>query len=164
MSQATTIGSKYPHRLATKPHPPIRLEYRVIHPDAKIPFRSRGTDAGYDLFSVDSAIIQPSGGTASVRTGLCISAPPGYYYTIDGRSSLWSKGVFPCRGIIDASYTGPISVYLVNNGSDPYKIEKGDRVAQMILHRIQPVEFDEVEEFSPEYSLRGVNSFGSSGR
>ncbi len=99
-----------------------------------------------------------------VSTGICISCPEGYYFTIEGRSGLYSKGIFPTRGIIDAGYTGEIKIGLYNTNKVDYNIEKNDRIAQMTLHKAYNIDFTNVNEFSPDYKTRGDAGFGSSGK
>ncbi len=162
----------------------VTLEVKLVHPQAKIPYRKRTTDASYDIYSVEDKELAPGCATI-VHTGIHISAPPGYYYTIDGRSSLWLRGIEPNRGIIDATYTGEIIVSLVNFSPQSYlnriinkvlfllgssarvgpvyKIKSGDRIAQITLHKQYHASFKIVSEFSAEYNQRGVNGFGSSG-
>lgn len=149
-----------PHRQA--PYK-VRLEVQLDHPLAKLPFRKRDTDAGYDLFSVEDKTLAPGRATL-VHTGIKIAAPPGFYYTIEGRSSLWLIGISPNRGIVDAAYVGEVVVSLVNNTETPYEVKAGDRVAQLILHRQYHAEFAEVDSFSPDYCTRGTNGFGSTGK
>ena len=144
-------------------HIEVRLEVKLIDAKAKLPFRKRSTDAGYDLHSVEDIELQP-GRRAIVRTGIKIAAPPGFYYTIEGRSSLWLEGIFPNRGIIDATYCGEVVVSLVNVRSEPFSIRTHDRIAQLILHRQYDAGFVLVEEFSPCYNQRGEEGFGSSGK
>ena len=141
----------------------VVLEARIIHPAAKIPSRKRNTDAGYDIYSVESLDLRPNRATI-VRTGIQISAPPGYYYTIEGRSSLWSQGVFPNRGIIDSTFCGELVVSLVNVNADVFRVESGDRIAQIILSKQYDAQFTIVEQFSEDYNQRGTNGFGSTGR
>jgi deoxyuridine 5'-triphosphate nucleotidohydrolase len=141
----------------------VRVEVRFISKDAKVPFRKRTTDAGYDLYSVENIVLPPKVSTI-VHTGIQIAAPPGYYYTIEGRSSLYMAGIFPNRAIIDATYTGEALVSFVNTSDDAYIISTGERIAQMILHKQYHAEFDIVEEFSPCYNQRGTNGFGSTGK
>jgi dUTP pyrophosphatase len=140
----------------------VRLQVKFIHEDAKLPYRKRPTDAGYDLFSIENVTIPP-GNNKLIRTGIQISCPPGYYYTIEGRSSLWMKGIFPNRGIIDATYTGEVVVSLVNVNNDPFEISKGQRIAQLIIQRQYDAEFVEVSEFGSAYNQRGSEGFGSTG-
>ena len=99
-----------------------------------------------------------------IRTGIKIAAPPGFYYTIEGRSSLWMKGIFPNRGIIDATYCGEVIVSLVNVTDKEFYINMSDRIAQLILHRQYDANFNLVEKFSPIYDQRGEDGFGSSGK
>ena len=141
----------------------VKMQVRLIDQSAKLPTRTRSTDAGYDIYSIQDAVLKPKTATI-VRTGIQISAPPGYYYTIEGRSSLWSRGIFPNRGIIDSTFCGELVVSLVNVNDDVCTVAKGDRIAQLILARQYDAEFELVDEFGPEYNQRGTNGFGSTGR
>ena len=141
----------------------VKLEVMLMHPDAKIPWRSRSTDAGYDLFSIEDTILHPITSTM-VATGIKLACPPGYYYTIEGRSSMWSKGVEPSRGIIDSTYCGDLYVSLTNWGRDAYQIKSGDRIAQILLHRQHDADIQIVQEFGPLYNQRGQAGFGSTGK
>lgn len=141
----------------------IRLEVNITDGIAKLPYRNRATDAGYDLYSVED-IDLPPGRATIVRTGIKIACPPGFYYTVEGRSSLWSKGIFPNRGIIDSTFTGELIVSLVNVSDKIFKISKGDRIAQILIHRQYDANFVVVDEFSEIYNQRGSEGFGSTGR
>jgi dUTP pyrophosphatase len=141
----------------------IRMEVQKMSPDAQVPSKVRTTDAGYDLYSIEQKTLAPHQATI-IRTGIKISAPPGYYYTIEGRSSLWSIGIFPNRGVIDATFCGEIVVSLVNVNEAPYTVNIGDRIAQILIHEQHSAYFDIVEEFGAEYNSRGLNGFGSSGK
>ena len=142
----------------------VRLECKLLDPDAKLPTKKRATDAGYDIYTIDAGVIRPHS-SRSFGTGLALTPPPGWYYSIAGRSGLFTQGIWPNVGTIDATYNGPLTVQL-NNGSDqPYEVHKFDRIAQILLHRIHQAEIIVVEQFSPGYvSDRGTNGFGSSGR
>lgn len=140
----------------------IRMEFKRLVPEAKIPSRSRATDAGYDLYSVTNAILKP-GHIIKVKTGIALACPSGYYYTIEGRSGLGSRGIIPFRGIIDAGYTGEIIVILRNIGTENHVIESGHRVAQICLQKIVHADITIVDEFSDKLVQRGESGFGSSG-
>lgn len=152
-------------------HVEVRLEVQLLQQDPdtgvqlnpKLPFRGRLTDAGYDLYAAESAVLPP-GRSTMVRTGIIIAAPPGFYYTIEGRSSLWMKGIFPNRGIIDATYCGQVVVSLVNMTGDNFDIKCHDRIAQLIIHRQYDANFVCVGQFSSQYNQRGKNGFGSTGK
>lgn len=141
----------------------VRLEIKFLTANAQLPYRKLTTDAGYDLYSIEDVELPP-GRSTLVHTGVQIAAPPGYYYTIEGRSSLWMIGIEPSRGIIDATYTGEVVVSLINTSDSPYTVKSGDRIAQIILHKQIHAEFDIVSEFSPWYNQRGNNGFGSTGK
>lgn len=140
-----------------------RLEVKLVHSLARVPSRSRITDAGYDLSSVERKVLKPHSSTM-IATGIRLACQPGWYYTIEGRSSLWSKGIVPNRGIIDSTYCGDLVVSLTNWNDTEYVVEPGDRIAQIILHRQYDAVFDVIEEFSPLYNQRGHAGFGSSGK
>ncbi len=141
----------------------IRLEIQLTHPDAEFPYRSLDTDVGYDIASIESVILQP-GTMTMVNTGLRIAAPPGFYWTIEGRSNLAIIGIVPSRAIIDATYCGDVTVNLINYTKEPYQVKMGHRIAQFILHKQHHAYFVEVANFSPEYNQRGTRGFGSTGR
>jgi dUTP pyrophosphatase len=144
-------------------HVGIRLEFKRISEKGKIPFRKRPTDAGYDLYSIETVDLRPNSATL-IRTGIAIACPPGYYYTIEGRSSLWTKGVFPNRGIIDSTFTDEVIVSMVNVSDKIFTVQDGDRIAQIILSKQYDANFVLVEKFSDAYNQRGTAGFGSSGR
>lgn len=140
----------------------IAFQVMKLHKDACIPSRANDGDAGYDLYAYQSGVISPKQ-CLFVPTGVAISAPVGYYYTIEARSSL-SRSVITIRNIIDATYCGEILVGLWNFSDYVLVFQKGDRIAQLIPHAQVPIKFDVVDEFGLEYSSRGLNGFGSSGR
>jgi len=141
----------------------VVFEYKMIHPDAKPPMRKRDTDAGYDLSSVADIEIQWNE-FASVPTGLQISAPPGYYYVTKGRSGMLRDGIIVAEAVIDSTYTGEIFIIIHNRSDFSYKINVGDRIAQLMPHKIRHVDFKTVDAFSPQYNVRGEAGWGSSGR
>jgi len=140
-----------------------RLECQLIHPDAKLPFQKRSTDVGHDLYSVENVTI-PSQKMVNVHTGICIACPAGWFFTLEGRSSLWRHGIMPSRGIIDATYCGELQVALYNYSDHSYEIKKGDRIAQMILQKVYVFDLVMVDNFGPDYNQRGTDGFGSTGR
>ncbi len=142
---------------------PVKIEVVLHHPHAIVPHRSRESDAGYDVHALDDALIEP-GSIVNIDTGLSFIAPSGWYFTVEGRSSLYKAGVAPFRGIIDGTYTGTITVSLMNVSKLPYWVLRGDRVAQLIPHVIVPITSIIVDEPSEDYSIRGKAGFGSSGK
>lgn len=157
------VGGSLLHTELPRNLPKItRVEYRYSHPKARYPFRKRTTDAGYDISSVENVVIPPQT-AVNINTGIQIGCPPGVYYTIEGRSGLWLEGIAPFRGIIDSGYVGDVLVCTMNIGNKPYEIKEGTRLAQLIFHTQEHVDFQEVLDFSPHCSSRGTAGFGSSG-
>lgn len=140
-----------------------RVEALVKDIDGIIPHRSRATDAGYDAHSLIDVTISP-GQIIDINTGTKLVAPQGVYFTVEGRSSLYRAGVVPFRGIIDGGFTGDLIITLMNVGAADYFIKKGDRIAQMIPHRMVLIDIMEVDSISPDYDIRGTAGFGSSGK
>lgn len=171
MTSDTAVAIDSPSTCHVQEHILVRLEVKKMSecPETgeplqpKLPFRKRLTDAGYDIYAAEEAILPP-GRATMVRTGIIISAPQGFYYTIEGRSSLWMQGIFPNRGIIDATYCGEVKVSLVNVTGEPFHVNLHERIAQLILHRQYDANFVLVDEFSSSYNQRGEDGFGSSGR
>lgn len=160
-NQAETV--KYLIELMSSLASYVRLECKTISPLGKLPFRKRTFDAAFDIHSAVKTTVNPKGYT-SVNTDLIVSAPDGFYYTIEGRSSLGMKGIIPFRGVIDSTYQGELIVALTNHSDVPYEVEVGDRIAQIVLHPIIHADFAEVSEFAPVCGGRATDGFGSSGR
>ena len=122
-----------------------------------------GEDAGMDLCAVEDATLEP-GAPRLVATGLTIEVPPGFEAQVRPRSGLALRHciIMPnAPGTIDPGYRGEVRIILLNLGREPYAIHAGDRIAQMILARYEPVEWVEGDLAN---SRRGAGGFGSSGR
>lgn len=120
-------------------------------------------DAGMDLHAVEDVTLAP-GAPQLVATGLTLEIPPGYEGQVRPRSGLALKHgitVPNAPGTIDPGYRGELRVILLNLGAADYTIHAGDRIAQLILARYEPVEWD---EGGLTESGRGIGGFGSSGR
>jgi len=140
----------------------VKLEVKILDPRGQIPTRNRKTDVGYDLYAIEDTRINYHN-VVSIRTGIAIAAPPGYYYTLEGRSGLNKQGLMVFHGIIDSTYTGEIIV-MIFGALFNAQVQSGDRIAQLILHRQIDIEFALVDEFSPIYNQRGAAGWSSSGR
>jgi dUTP pyrophosphatase len=144
----------------------IKLELVKLKPDATVPTYAHDIDAGADLYAYEDVVVYP-GERHAVRTGIAVDIPAGYAGLIHPRSGLAAgKGltVLNAPGTVDPGYHGEIKVIIYN--SDPYmpaSIKRGDRIAQLILQKVEYMEFDIVDEFSGD-SDRGNKGFGSSGR
>lgn len=133
---------------------------------ARMPEKAHIDDAGYDLFAVGSYTVPPtivnSVGSAIISTGVHIELPHGYYARVDSRSGLNFKHGLTTTGIIDGGYRGEIKVKLYNHTQEEYKINDGDRVAQLIIERLPEVKLIEAEDLSE--TERESGGFGSTGR
>ena len=141
----------------------MTLSFRRIHPDAVMPAYAHASDAGMDVRSVRELVIPP-GGRALVPTGLVVNLPAGYEAQVRPRSGLALKAgvtVLNSPGTIDAGYRGEIGVILANFGQDDFKVNVGDRIAQLVIARVlQPVVVEATEVDSTD---RGAGGFGSTG-
>jgi len=143
----------------------MRIRIKKLSPDAALPEYAHGPqeDAGMDLRALDRATLHPHVAVA-VPTGLSIELPPGYEAQVRPRSGLALKHAITVNnspGTIDPGYRGEIRVIMLNLGLVDYQIEKGDRIAQLVIARYEPVEWEEGDLAD---SSRGAGGFGSSGR
>ena len=142
----------------------MTLNIQRLHPDAILPTRAHPDDAGLDLYAAEQIGI-PVLGRNLVNTGIAVAIPPGHVGYITPRSGLaHSNGitVLNAPGTIDAGYTGEIRVNLINHGQAPYVITPGQRIAQLVIHKVELPELMEVDEL--EASQRGNQGFGSTGK
>lgn len=137
-----------------------RVQVR-LDPEAFLPVRQTVGSAGYDLHSSANDIIK-SKSRKLVSTGLKISIPLGMYGRIAPRSSLaCKKFVDVGAGVVDNDYRGEVKVLLINNGAEDFKIEKGDRIAQLIFENCSTPKLEVVSEL--DETVRGQGGFGSTG-
>lgn len=139
------------------------LKVERIHKDAIIPNCAHEGDAGLDLYSIEKKIINP-GDTALIKTGIKIELPPQSEAQVRPRSGLALKfgvTVLNTPGTIDEGYRGEIGVILINHGKNSFIVEKGMKIAQMVVKPVWKVDVIEVEELSS--SERGEGGFGSTG-
>lgn len=131
-----------------------------LKPGAKLPQRAHHSDAGADLFSYEDCEIYP-GEQKLVDTGIAIKIPQGFGGFVYNRSSQGKKGItIPHSvGVIDSGYRDTIKVLLKNIGDDPYKITTGDRIAQLVVQKVELVGFKDIWNDS----TRGTGGFGSTG-
>jgi len=118
--------------------------------------------AGCDVRSTHSDIIYP-GRTSLIGTGLFVEIPAGYEIQVRPRSGLAKKGitVLNSPGTIDADYRGEIGVLLINHGHTPFTIGSGERIGQLVLNKVEQIQWDESNEISN--TERGTGGFGSTG-
>jgi len=134
--------------------------------DAIIPIYAKPGDAGADLVAAESVILEAGGGRALISTGVAIAIPEGFAGFVQPRSGLALKHGITCLntpGLIDSGYRGELKVLLINTDpNETFEVNKGERIAQLVIQKIEECNFQEVEEL-PD-SERGETGFGSSGR
>jgi dUTP pyrophosphatase len=146
--------------------PVLRVPFRRLRPEAKVPARAYAGDAGYDLAAAESAVLPP-GGRAVVRTGIAIAVPDGYAGLVLPRSGLAVRhgvSLVNAPGLIDPGYRGEIMVPLINHDREKaFEVEIGMRIAQLVLMRAAEAYFVGVELLEEGADSRGEGGFGSSG-
>ena len=138
------------------------MKFEKTHPDAQLPKKNFDTDAGWDLFAVESLVI-PAARTAVAPVGLKLAyLEPGYWIRVESRSGLSFKhNVLAHPGVIDQNYRGDLGVLLYNHGHSDYTVAKGDRIAQLVLY----YNIHMVADWGKVQSTdRGEKGFGSSGK
>jgi dUTP pyrophosphatase len=142
----------------------MTLKVRRLDPRARLPTRAYPGDAGLDLYALEDAALDP-GERASVRTGIAVEIAEGEAGLVLPRSGLAARhgiALVNAPGLIDAGYRGEVRVLLLNTDRDSaFTIAAGDRIAQLVLVKVQTPEVVEVEELA--VSERGAGGFGSSG-
>jgi dUTP pyrophosphatase len=142
--------------------PSIRLLVRRLNPTAALPCYGRPGDAGLDLFSAEQCDLAP-GTRHAFGTGIAVAVPEGYVGLVWDRSGLAVRaGLTTLGGVIDATYRGEVRVPLLNTGNEPYTVNVGDRIGQLLIQALPRVEIVEVDTL--DATNRGSAGFGSSGR
>ncbi len=142
------------------------IKVKKLVPEAVIPTLGSKFAAGADLYSAESGdvVIMP-GETKFIGTGLAVEIPEGYVGLVYARSGLACKrGLAPANkvGVIDSDYRGEVKVALYNHGKEAQKVEKGERIAQMVVAPYLSAVYEEAEDLSD--TERGEGGFGSTGR
>jgi dUTP pyrophosphatase len=143
----------------------VTLRFRRLSAAARPPAQAHEGDAGYDLHAAEAVTIGP-GERASVGTGIAVAIPFGQAGLVVPRSGLAARhgiSVVNAPGLIDSGYRGEVRVLLLNTDrEEPFAVEPGDRVAQLVLVDVETPELEEVEELGE--TVRGAGGFGSTGR
>ena len=139
----------------------MKLKVKKMSPDAKLPLYGHKGDAGMDLFSSLEYVL-PKGEVFAVPTGIQIEIPKGYVGLIWDKSGVSLKGAHRLAGVVDAGYRGEVKVVMINWGQAPFFIEKGMKIAQLLIQAVEDAEIVEVEDLDD--SSRGEGGFGSTGK
>ena len=143
----------------------LRVPVLRLDPDLPVPAYAHPGDGGIDLYARQDATLAPGGGRTKVPTGLAVALPEGYAGFVQPRSGLAVKHGVTCLntpGLIDAGYRGELEVLLVNTDPDAeYQVRRGDRIAQLVVQRVEHVELRPVDELPS--SERGAGGWGHTG-
>lgn len=144
--------------------PTLQVQLKMLDPELEAPSYAHPGDAGADLRAREDVVLLP-GERKLVPTGVAIALPDGFVALIHPRSGLATKHgltIVNAPGTVDAGYRGEISVTLLNtDSSQPIELRRGDRIAQMVIQRVEYAQFIPVSELSG--SVRGTGGFGSTG-
>jgi dUTP pyrophosphatase len=144
--------------------PTLQIQLKMLDPELEAPSYAHPGDAGADLRAREDVVLMP-GERKLVPTGVAIALPYGFVALIHPRSGLATKHgltIVNAPGTVDAGYRGEISVTLLNtDASQPIELRRGDRIAQMVIQRVEHAQFIPVSELNG--SVRGAGGFGSTG-
>jgi dUTP pyrophosphatase len=143
----------------------VKIKVERVDKDLELPaYEHIGEDVGMDLKSRESTVLE-SGEYKIVKTGIKIAIPEGYAGYVNPRSGLaYKKGitVLNSDGVIDPGYRGEVGVILINHSDEDFQIERGDRIAQLIVEKYEVVEWEEVDDL--DETVRGAGGFGHTGK
>lgn len=160
-----TVPNEAPAGLTSNgPASTLQVQLKMLDPGLEAPSYAHPGDAGADLRAREDVVLQP-GERKLVPTGVAIALPFGYVALIHPRSGLATKHgltIVNAPGTVDAGYRGEISVTLLNtDASQAIELKRGDRIAQMVIQRVEHAQFLPVTELNE--SVRGTGGFGSTG-
>ncbi len=145
----------------------LRVPLHQLDPDLPVPTYAKPGDAGADLLARLEVVVPARGGRELVPTGVAMAIPPGYAGFVLPRSGLALRHGVTCLnapGLIDSGYRGELQVILVNHDPvDAYTVQRGDRIAQLVVMAVEAVAFDLVEEDGLGPAARGAGGFGHTG-
>jgi dUTP pyrophosphatase len=139
----------------------MELKVKKIHKDAKLPCYGHVGDAGLDLFSVMECVLK-GGEARAISTGIQVAIPDGYVGLIWDKSGISLKNVHRLAGVVDAGYRGEIKVVMTNLSTEAFPIEKGMKIAQMLIQPVIKVKVVDSEVLDD--TSRGENGFGNTGK
>jgi dUTP pyrophosphatase len=143
----------------------LEISIQRLDPDLAPPTYAHDGDAGADLYAREDVVLAAGGGRARVGTGVAVAIPEGHAGFVLPRSGLALRHGVTCLntpGLIDAGYRGELQVLLVNTDpADDYQVSRGDRIAQLVIQRVEHAVFATVPALDP--STRGEGGWGHTG-
>ena len=137
------------------------FEVKKLTDSSQVPTKGHLNDAGWDLYADESIKLWPEE-TKLISTGIAISLPKGFVGLIWDRSSMGVKGIHRHAGVVDCEYRGEVKVCLHNTTKGLYHIEKGDKIAQILIQETPDLILQQVDELSR--TVRDTGGFGSTGK
>lgn len=141
----------------------MKLKVKRLCTEAKLPSYAHAGDSGMDLYSIEDVVLQPRE-RKLIKTGLQIALPKGFEAQVRPKSGLaanFGVTVLNTPGTIDSCYRGEVMVIMANFGKEPYKVEKGKKIAQMVIAKVEDAGVEEVEVL--DETTRNAGGFGSTG-
>ena len=144
----------------------VTIPVRRLDSGLALPSYAKPGDAGADLVANEEVTLAPGGGRALIGTGIAIAIPTGYAGFVQPRSGLALRHGVTCLntpGLIDRGYRDELKVLLINTDpTDAYEVRRGDRIAQLVIKKVEEVIWEEADEL--DETERGLGGFGHSGR
>ena len=144
----------------------VVIPVQRLNSDLPLPNYAKPGDAGADLIANEEVTLAPGGGRALIGTGIAVAIPRGYAGFVQPRSGLALRHGITCLnspGLIDSGYRDELKVLLINTDpSEPYEVHRGDRIAQLVIQKVEEVAWEESDELDD--TERGLGGFGHSGR
>ena len=144
----------------------VTIPVRRLDSGLALPSYAKPGDAGADLVANEEVTLAPGGGRALIGTGIAIAIPTGYAGFVQPRSGLALRHGVTCLntpGLIDSGYRDELKVLLINTDpTDAYEVHRGDRIAQLVIKKVEEVIWEEADEL--DETERGLGGFGHSGR
>lgn len=139
----------------------MKIRVKKLHPDAIVPAFAHPGDAGMDLYSIEDVVLRP-GERRSVGTGISMAFPDGYVGLVWDKGGPSHKfGIKTLGGVVDAGYRGEYLIGLVNLSREDFVIKKGQKIAQLLIQKVERPDIAVVDEL--DETSRGTGGFGSTG-
>ena len=139
----------------------MKIRIKKLKKEVIIPNYAHPGDVGLDLHSLEYYELKP-GERRVFYLGFAMEFPNSYAAIVKDKGSMAKKGLHTMGGVFDAGFRGEYNVMLINLGDKPYKVLKGDKIAQLVIYPVAIAGLEETDEL--EYSERGDGRFGSTGR
>ncbi len=139
----------------------MKIKVKKLKDGAKLPRYAHPGDVGMDMYAMET-VTMPSMGHHRFWHGFALEFENGYAAIVKDKSSISKAGLHTMGGVFDAGYRGEYNTHLVNLSSEPYTVEEGDKVAQLIIYPVAIAELEETDTLSE--SVRGDGGFGSTGK